>query len=278
MRTGIAVAALAGAFGVAASPAQAAKALASSLNLSPGAGYVTVNDLNGARGADIAFQFASDDWKTRAVLSALGANASVANDQFQNKADASASASATYAPTGNAGSLSFTNSAITQIVPGSSVGGGFSAFQGAADYGFNSLFPLWNYTFVADGDGTFDFKLDFLSSQINIPARDLADWDLGFAEGASSAAVAAAAQPFTGSAAFAIAAGKTYTVALIDREHVTPAAGDVDLSFTETAAFSWSIAEAQTGAVPEPATWALLLLGFTTLGATVRRRRAALIA
>jgi hypothetical protein len=31
-------------------------------------------------------------------------------------------------------------------------------------------------------------------------------------------------------------------------------------------------------ATPEPATWALLLLGFTTLGATVRRRRAALIA
>ncbi|MBS0362944.1 MAG: PEPxxWA-CTERM sorting domain-containing protein [Proteobacteria bacterium] len=38
-----------------------------------------------------------------------------------------------------------------------------------------------------------------------------------------------------------------------------------------------NISEAVVAAVPEPATWALMLLGFGGLGATLRRRRRSLL-
>jgi hypothetical protein len=42
--------------------------------------------------------------------------------------------------------------------------------------------------------------------------------------------------------------------------------------------YSLTISEAPTGAVPEPGSWALLLLGFGAIGVAMRRRRAAVIA
>lgn len=129
----------------------------------------------------------------------------------------------------------------------------------------------WTYTFRADQDGVFN--LDFNISAVgNHSVFGLGEWRFvmlgdGLKDVQLSETFQGTSGHASGSASQQLRAGATYTVALFNNTGLGSFTPDHS-SATLTADFHWDIRSA----VPEPATWALMITGFGLAGAALRRR------
>jgi hypothetical protein len=132
----------------------------------------------------------------------------------------------------------------------------------------------WTYTFTATSNGTI--VLDYNSSFAGgTDAFGLWGWAVDFNGSGSGAPVLNATDP-TQSGVFTgiLIAGQTYTIGLNGNPNISTN-GPLDISGYMDGSFSWTI----TGGVPEPSTWAMLMLGFAGLGfAGFRQSKSAPIA
>jgi hypothetical protein len=138
----------------------------------------------------------------------------------------------------------------------------------------------WMYTFTATGDG--EFQMDY-SVTASGDTEGLFGWSIGFIGGPSSGGPDLTTLQFAGdpttSGIFtaAVTAGQTYTVFLDNNGNVSQS-GEAAFAGQMNGDFDWQIDERNGGGVPEPAAWALMLVGFGGMGAALRRRRLAAIA
>lgn len=129
----------------------------------------------------------------------------------------------------------------------------------------DSLAPNWSYTFVADRDGNFhmDYALKPLSETFGLVTYDIL----------SNGQVVAALDGLGGGQVdVALTAGDTYTFAIANHDNLYRTAALGTYVGGVSSGFSFKITES---AVPEPATWALMVSGFGLVGAALRRRKAA---
>ncbi len=206
-------------------------------------------------------------WPTPGALTRLDANATVTKNDH-GFASTTQTVAATW-QSANRGEISVVSTAATAAAAG---------FIG--DAGFEDFFrPPWSYTFTADSnDKVFTLGFDLTRSGDG-PLTDLGLWGVAFEGGAAlpliplSSAFGADTN-HKGQIAFALEAGTTYTISLENEEFIVEPTGSArDLSFIENALFDWSITDGQSAAVPEPASWALMLAGFGGVGALLRRSR-----
>lgn len=138
--------------------------------------------------------------------------------------------------------------------------------------------PAWSYTFDATGNDDL-FTLDFsVTTSGNFPG--LGTWFLNIKEDGTNIGPN---QPLTSGAdagvfTQALVAGHRYQVSLVSNDGLTFVSdGRRSNNFQgeQTSLFDWTITgqAGGGGGVPEPATWALTLLGFGLAGGALRRRR-----
>ncbi len=122
----------------------------------------------------------------------------------------------------------------------------------------------WFYQFTAAQDGVFTMDYDVAISEdgaygsgnfqilVNgVPPGDL----VGGSDG-------------TGTKTYALVAGNDYRFSIRNYAYVSPATEGYN---TITGLFTFKILDAT--AVPEPATWAMMITGFGLVGGSLRRRR-----
>jgi hypothetical protein len=138
--------------------------------------------------------------------------------------------------------------------------------------------PDWTYTFTATADSVFELDFNLLG---NGALAGLGYWYVSFGDIAGPADTTALAtgfapnSPLTGHYARNLTAGQTYRVALRnDESYGLTLPLDVPVAGKETGRFNWRIVTEGGSAVPEPASWALMIGGFGLAGASFRRRRA----
>jgi hypothetical protein len=126
--------------------------------------------------------------------------------------------------------------------------------------------PDWTYTFTATSNGTLTMKYNTTLDSGN--GFGLWGWSIDV-NGNSLFLVNNPSDPTaSGSVSEALVAGQTYTVNLNGNPNIGSNGGLVQDGYMN-GQFDWSI----TGAVPEPGTWALILLGVGFMGASLRSRR-----
>jgi hypothetical protein len=138
--------------------------------------------------------------------------------------------------------------------------------------------PAWDYAFDVVSDSVFALNYDVISrGTVGGQGRwrlSLLD-DLGATQDfVFSPGIADPVGEVTGDLSVDLAKGRRYTISLSNDDQLTrPHA-----SISDQSVFRWSVDPAAGGApgVPEPASWALMILGFGASGAALRRRRAAL--
>ena len=127
----------------------------------------------------------------------------------------------------------------------------------------------WSYTFTATQNGTIvmDYNSIF---QGGTSAFGLWGWAIDFTGSGSGFPVLNASDP-TQSGAFTgiLVAGQTYTIGLNGNPNIAQANGPANFVGLMAGNFSWAITASS---VPEPSTWALMLLGFGGLAFAGRRR------
>ncbi len=139
-----------------------------------------------------------------------------------------------------------------------------------ADFGGSTV---WSYTFTADGDGIFALTYNVLGQGFTF---GLDGWNIDWDGDGGGLNLTEVNDPTTSGVFLRnILGGQTYTVALSTFGNVETSGNNFSGSMTGD--FTWAIDEAQ-GAVPEPAAWAIMLLGFGAAGAVLRRRRTAVAA
>lgn len=126
----------------------------------------------------------------------------------------------------------------------------------------------WSYTFTASGDGLITLSYDETLASGN--PFGLQGWAVDFTGSGSGAPVLNTISPeqsgvFTGM----LLAGQTYSIGLNGNPNIGVAAQG-DYAGRMDGVFNWKISY---GGVPEPSTWAMMLLGVGLLGAAMRMRR-----
>jgi len=129
----------------------------------------------------------------------------------------------------------------------------------------------WSYTFTADGNG--QIKMDYAVTGSG-STFGLQGWQISFTGAGAGGPVLNTSDPTTsGTFIGQLVAGQQYTISLNGNPNVSAGGGGA-FSGSMLGEFDWQITE-QSGGVPEPATWALMIGGFGLAGATLRRRRMA---
>jgi|GEM_PF-1671271 len=134
--------------------------------------------------------------------------------------------------------------------------------------------PDWSYGFVAGGDGFFDLVSEFIGGGTDDLGLGL--WKVGVSVDGGAMQLTTLHQGLkpgddvTNSFGLPVLGGHTYQVALFSSESAEFFTAR-SLTAAETDHFTWSIRDG-TGAAPEPAAWALAVLGFGLSGAALRRR------
>lgn len=121
----------------------------------------------------------------------------------------------------------------------------------------------WTYKFKALSDGVFSFRWTIAVDAEN--PNGLIGWKLDW--GSDPLFLSVFDPPGTGS--FEIEAGQLYTVRLFSQANLSGELGKGNAEATLDW-FEWSITES---VIPEPGTWALMLVGFGAIGFAVRRQR-----
>lgn len=157
---------------------------------------------------------------------------------------------------------------------------GFATNGGGFGYTANdSVNPNWSYTFTLSTPGVFNFSYE-LSHQLttgpstfgingfflSFDPNHCCQYNAGYV-------LYDLASPLGGGESIELAAG-THTVSLSNIHWVSSGSDPREVSAMNS--LRWSISPTITGGVPEPASWAMLILGFGLTGATMRRRRTAL--
>lgn len=135
--------------------------------------------------------------------------------------------------------------------------------------------PDWSYTFTADGAGTIDL---FYDTQAEAGSPDtsgfLGGWDIGWSGAGGGGHVGLGT---VGDFVRQVGTGQTYTISLSNLASMHYGGGaEHDFAFMD-GSFVWQIRTTPPpppGGAPEPAAWALMLVGFAGLGAALRRRAA----
>ena len=140
---------------------------------------------------------------------------------------------------------------------------------------FNDIFDhgAWTYTFTPSTDVTFTLASDVQGA--GTFQFGLQGYNFGYDDNATNLASGNFLFDPGGSGVFAtnFSGGISHTVTLYTNANVT-VFPDRDRPGTEVGQFGFVITGAgDAAAVPEPATWALMVLGFGGLGAALRRRR-----
>lgn len=138
--------------------------------------------------------------------------------------------------------------------------------------------PAWSYTFSVDTNSVFDIGLHLVGTGATngMGLWTLDVFDNGVGPRLTQLAFQETNEGFdvTGHASQQLRAGHTYTLALVNEdlhaiEGIRPA-----VTAREQGQFNWSIAAS---GAPEPATWALSILGFGLAGSALRRRHARIL-
>jgi hypothetical protein len=133
-----------------------------------------------------------------------------------------------------------------------------------------NLATNWSYTFTASGNGSFNGAY-FVVANGDVfglqPIYGADDMPFGPYGGTVS-------DP-NGSGTFAVplVSGQTYTMALYNFGNLSSEGGLVAVGGAG-AGIGWGIVYVGTNGVPEPASWAMMVTGFSLIGAAARRRRA----
>ena len=131
--------------------------------------------------------------------------------------------------------------------------------------------PDWSYTFKADGNGTLSMTYDSFVVLDNGVVFGLQGWDIGWSGTGGGLLLASATNP-TANGTFirGIIAGQTYTLSLSNNTNINTG-GNLSGGAAMSGNFNYTIAET---AVPEAATWTLMIAGFLGVGVAMRRRQA----
>jgi hypothetical protein len=172
-------------------------------------------------------------------------------------------AQATWA-SANSGAVDFTN-----------YGWDFSVNNAAntpteADIDFGRPGEDWTYTFTATGNGEFVMDYNVVGTGTVI---GLQGWNIDFS-GPGGGLLLTGVSPIpdpTQSGVFtrALVGGQTYTISLDGNPNVADGNPFANFSGAMDGTFDWSISDG----VPEPVSWALMLIGFFGMGALLRARR-----
>lgn len=144
---------------------------------------------------------------------------------------------------------------------------------GLSGASFDGLNPNWSYTFRADRDGILTWEGYVLPSYDNgYNPFGLSGWNLQV-NGVTAIDLfdPTGGQLRIGDQDFSLTAGETYTLSLVNSSNI--AGYRFDQRYADVQGkFLWAIHETS---VPEPTTWALLILGFGLTGVSLRRRTSA---
>jgi len=204
----------------------------------------------------------------------------------------SAVAAAALAGAGAAGAATFTNGSFESSDPGANPGGGFvtlGAGSTAIDgwvVGPNTIDYIGGYWQPEDGSRSIDLSgnqaggisqtFDTILGQSYLVSFFLAGNPDGGA-GAKLAVTSATGGP-SQTDTFVVGAGNTRAnmgwQAYTYRFKATGASTTLSFSSATPTPYGPALDNVSVGAVPEPAQWALMLMGFGGLGAAMRRRRA----
>jgi hypothetical protein len=153
-------------------------------------------------------------------------------------------------------------------------GWSFVDAPGPASAALHDNQAAWTYTFEALGDGQFDLTYDIFGSG---DTSSLWGWAIEWSGAGGGLSLYDSDDPTAaGTFSRSITAGELYTVALTPYPNRSSncsncLVGGIDGQMLSS--FSYKIAE-DPGAVPEPGTWAMTIVGFGLAGAMLRRRRA----
>lgn len=129
--------------------------------------------------------------------------------------------------------------------------------------------PSWSYTFIASRNGMFN-----LTSSVGLDGTGTALSPLRGVDSLSSWTSGGTYFDPSGSSAYSfdLVGGQTYTVGIRNAGILQGSNGAT--KGQASADIDWSITYA--AVVPEPTTWALMIMGFGAAGAALRRRRLAI--